>query len=61
MFIIHDYSVQLNVAQDVNQAFLTKKKISQNSTEVVSSSVSSSSNSECSLESCLQLLKRIAS
>jgi len=34
--------------QDVNQAFLTKKKFPQNTTDVVSSSVSSSS-SECSL------------
>jgi len=40
------------VMQDVNQAFLTKKKLHQSSTDVVSSSVSSSS-SECLLFTCL--------
>jgi len=40
--------VMTSIVQDVNQVFLTKKKIPRNSTDVVSSSVSSS-NSECLL------------
>jgi len=54
--------------QDVNQAFLTKKKLPQNSTNVVSSSSSSSeclsvllfSSLSCSRDSCVYCLDILA-